>query len=101
MEISDNSLDLHFFVCTNRKENNEGCAAKGSEALRTTLKEWCQSQPHLKSNVRINAAGCLGQCKKGIAITAHPHRKWIFNVKEDDLESLKRLIEELVAKPSQ
>jgi (2Fe-2S) ferredoxin len=72
------NLEAHVFVCTNRKEIGESCAARGSLELREALKKVCQNESlGWHGRVRINTAGCLGRCKEGIATVIYPQTKWM------------------------
>ena len=71
----------HLFICTNQAHNPEKCGGKNSETLRKNLKELC-SQQEWGKEVRINAAGCLGNCELGIAAIQYPEKKWFVNLKE-------------------
>lgn len=82
-------LKAHVFVCTNTKEKSPSCGVKGSIELRTRLKERCQD-PDLgwKGKVRINSAGCLGQCENGIACVVYPQQQWFMGLKYDEDEKV-------------
>ncbi len=70
------ALEAHLFVCTNRKERGECCAAKGGAELRDELKRLTAQRPEWKGRVRVNAAGCLGHCEDGVAAVLYPRGEW-------------------------
>ena len=74
----------HVFVCTNqKKEGKECCANKGGQAFRDSLKDMAKKLFD-KQDVRINASGCLDQCKDGIAVVIYPQNKWLLNLEPGD-----------------
>ena len=75
-------LDLHVFVCTNKKESGNCCANRGSEKMRNDLKALCKD-PSYHGRVRVNASGCLGRCEEGIAAVFYPEGKWFENLTSD------------------
>lgn len=71
------NLEAHVFVCTNKKEKGECCAAKGAIELREELKKLCQDESKgWHGRVRVNASGCLGRCSEGIAAVVYPQAIW-------------------------
>lgn len=86
----------HLFVCTNAPTVDGKCGSKNAESLRRKVKEQCAIQPWGKS-VRVNAAGCLGQCERGIAAVIYPQQIWHLDLKENEtstlFESMKTLME--------
>jgi (2Fe-2S) ferredoxin len=75
MTKSGPQLEAHIFVCTHNRETGESCAARGSAKLRDELKTIC-AEKGLKGRVRVNSAGCLGQCTQGIAVVNYPKGEW-------------------------
>lgn len=99
-------LKAHVFICTNGKNEtpdpNSGksrCGWKNSEALRMELKDRCL-RIYGKS-VRINAAGCLGQCEKGIAAVLYPQGKWLYHLSSDSSEQVLQQLAGLLAEAPQ
>ena len=83
------SLCTHLFICTNRKENGESCAARGSLELRESLKKRIQKEvPHDPGTVRLNASGCLGKCSEGITAVLYPEGKWFTEITSEDQTAL-------------
>lgn len=90
-------MKAHLFICTNGKDMQGKCGHKNSETLRKQLKETCSKQPWAKE-VRINAAGCLGQCENGIAAVLYPQGIWKTNLKETDHDLLFNLVKDSLEK---
>jgi (2Fe-2S) ferredoxin len=81
----------HVFVCTNRRPDGSPkgcCASKGGDALRLALKKSVEAQG--VTGVRINAAGCLDACERGMAVVVYPDNVWYGPV---DLESVDQLVD--------
>jgi (2Fe-2S) ferredoxin len=84
--------ERHVFVCENRRaeDNPKGCcAAKGSAEIRDRLKKLAHDAG-LKGRVRINGAGCLDQCARGVTIVVYPEAVWYGRVTLDDVDELFR-----------
>jgi (2Fe-2S) ferredoxin len=82
---NSHKLDAHVFICTNKKELGQSCQNSGSMELREKIKKYCQAEESgLHGKVRINTAGCLGRCEKGIAAVIYPQGKWLENLKLQD-----------------
>ena len=74
----------HVFVCT----SGEDCPTRGdvegyvkflrAEALRAGL----------KTDVRVNKAGCFSQCGHGPMIVFYPDDVWYTGVKQEDLKEI-------------
>lgn len=83
-------LERHVFVCANRRPAGDPkgcCADKGAEAVRARLKELAHGAG-LKGRVRINEAGCLDQCARGVTIVVYPEAVWYGRVTLDDVDEL-------------
>lgn len=78
----------HLFICTHSRDKGESCGEKGSADLRDTVKKACKKFP----GTRVNAAGCLGQCERGIASVLYSSDpvppRWFLELKADDSEKL-------------
>ena len=86
-------FEKHIFVCTNARETGDpkgDCKSKGSEAIRAYLKDELAKRG-MKSRMRANAAGCLDQCSKGIAVVVYPEQVW-YSVKT--VEDAKEIVEQ-------
>lgn len=62
--------ERHVFVCDGKK-----CGHAGAEAVRDALKEGV-ARAGLKRRVRVNRAGCLGQCGHGPMAVVYPEGVW-------------------------
>ena len=72
----------HLFVCQNQRETNNPlgcCHSKGAESVLNKLKALVKEQG-LASQVRVNKAGCLGQCEFGVAAVVYPEGVWYENL---------------------
>ncbi len=92
-----NNFKAHLFICTQTRADGESCGANlaGAQALRDQIKKLCKAK--WPTQVRVNSAGCLGQCEKGIAAVLYPSGKWYFHLTEqvipkilEDIENLAR-----------
>lgn len=80
----------HVFVCENRRPEDDPrgcCACKGSEAIRTALKDEI-ARRGLKKQVRANAAGCLDACAHGPSIVVYPEGVWYGHVRVEDVPEI-------------
>lgn len=83
-------LEKHVFICTNRREpgNPKGsCAEKGSDDVRDAFKRILHERG-LKGRMRANAAGCLDQCPRGVAVVVYPEQVWYGGVKVEDVAEI-------------
>ena len=90
------NFKAHLFICTNNRgpdAKRESCAHRGSQALRDQVKAACREAGMGKS-VRINSAGCLDQCERGIAAVLYPEGKWFLDLQPEDAEKLVAAVKE-------
>jgi (2Fe-2S) ferredoxin len=88
--MAEPHLDRHVFVCVNRREpgNPKGsCADKGAEEVRDAFKELVAARG-LKGRIRANAAGCLDQCPRGVAVVVYPEQIWYGGVQVGDVAAI-------------
>ena len=95
-ETANSPYKTHVYVCTNFKEGAKTCGADGASNLRDELKTMAKER--WGKQVRVNSAGCLGQCERGIAVTIYPDNKVVTNVKKDDHKLVLDLIETSLSK---
>jgi (2Fe-2S) ferredoxin len=91
--MSEPHYERHVFICVNRRDpdNPKGsCAERGSEAVRDEFKRMLHERG-LKGRIRANAAGCLDQCSRGVAVVVYPEQVWYGGVKVEDVS---RIIDE-------
>ena len=82
--------EKHIFVCENERDaaNPIGCCAhKGAMEITAALKKRCQ-ESGLKGKIRVNKAGCLGQCAKGPVFVIYPEGSWHENVTLNDVDNI-------------
>lgn len=84
MARDPNALEAHLFICTNIKERGECCGKKGGAELRDRLKKICaEPERGWKGRLRVNAAGCLGHCERGVAAVLYPEGRWFFDLRPE------------------
>lgn len=69
----------HAFVCVNA----EACAPLGAEAVHKAMKDKLRDAG-LKESLRVNKAGCLGQCGHGPIVVVYPEGTWYSHVTPDE-----------------
>ena len=62
--------ERHVFVCEAKH-----CARAGADAVLDALKKHV-ARAGLKGRVRVNRAGCLGQCGHGPMVVVYPEGVW-------------------------
>lgn len=80
----------HLFVCTNERTPDDprgSCTARGSAAVLEVLKEKAHAAG-LKRIVRVNRAGCLDQCARGVTVVVYPEAVWYGGVKPSDADEI-------------
>ncbi len=80
----------HLFVCQNERPPDDPrgcCKAKGSEAVLEALKKKAHERG-LKRIVRVNKAGCLDQCARGITVVVYPEAVWYGGVTLADVDEI-------------
>jgi (2Fe-2S) ferredoxin len=80
---------FHFFCCTNVRPPNhpEGsCGRQNATELRGYFKKRVSDLG--LQGVRINAAGCLDQCKLGPAMVVYPEGVWYTYRSEADIDEI-------------
>jgi (2Fe-2S) ferredoxin len=77
-------------VCTNRRADEDPrgcCAAKGSEAIASALKQRAYAAG-LKGRVRVNKAGCLDACAHGVSAVVYPQGVYYSRITLDDVDEI-------------
>lgn len=80
----------HLFVCTNERSPGDArgsCSARGSAEVAAALKEKAHACG-LKRIVRVNKAGCLDQCARGVTLVVYPEGVWYGGVTTADVDEL-------------
>lgn len=82
--MSDGEYKVHFFICTNFRTSGKSCGPLHAQELRDQLKARCKQElGEAGKKVRINSAGCLGQCERGIAAVMYPQGEWFLDQTND------------------
>ncbi|MBL8150244.1 MAG: NAD(P)H-dependent oxidoreductase subunit E [Blastocatellia bacterium] len=91
----------HVFVCVTGKT----CPLQGSTELVDKMKDLVRDYG-LKKEMRVNKAGCLGQCGSGPMVVVYPEAVWYAFVQTADAEEIVRShlvedrpVERLIYKP--
>lgn len=79
-------FEKHVFVCTSGKT----CAAQDSAATFTLLKEGLRAAG-VSQRIRVNHAGCTGQCGHGPMVVVYPEDTWYHGV---DVAAAQRILQE-------
>jgi (2Fe-2S) ferredoxin len=82
--------ERHVFVCVNERPagHPRGCCSdKNSVEIRDRLKRMA-NRAGLKGRVRVNAAGCLDVCERGVTVVVYPEAVWYGGVTLDDVEEI-------------
>ena len=80
----------HLFVCINDRGpgHPKGCCAqKGAAEVAEALKKAAYDRG-LKRVVRVNKAGCLDQCARGVTCVVYPEAVWYGGVTLDDVDEI-------------
>jgi (2Fe-2S) ferredoxin len=74
----------HVFVCT----SGEDCPTRGDVEAHVKFLRAEAVKAGLKTDVRINKAGCFSQCGHGPMIVVYPDDVWYAGVKQEDLKEI-------------
>jgi (2Fe-2S) ferredoxin len=74
----------HVFVCT----SGEDCPTRGDVEAHVKFLRAEALRAGLKTDVRINKAGCFSQCGHGPMIVVYPDDVWYAGVKPEDLKEI-------------
>ena len=83
-------FERHLFVCVNQREASDArgcCAGRGAAAVVKALKSKLYERGY-KRIVRVNKAGCLDQCARGVVIVVYPEAVWYGGVTEQDVDEI-------------
>ena len=97
--MTNPKFKAHLFICTNDRGpdgKRPSCAHKGSVALRDQVKKLCKAKGLSGQDVRVNSAGCLDQCERGISSVIYPQAEWHLALDESSAEELAARVEKLV-----
>jgi (2Fe-2S) ferredoxin len=76
--------NTHVFVCT----SGEDCPTRGDVEAHVKFLRAEAVRAGLKTEVRINKAGCFSQCGHGPMIVVYPDDVWYAGVKQEDLKEI-------------
>lgn len=76
---SGRRFQRHVFVCT----SDSSCGPAGSGEVHRALKDRLVAAG-LKEEVRVNKAGCLGQCGHGPVMVVYPEGVWYAHLSVDE-----------------
>lgn len=74
----------HVFVCT----SGEDCPTRGDVEAHVKFLRAEALRAGLKTDVRVNKAGCFSQCGHGPMIVVYPENVWYSGVKQEDLKEI-------------
>lgn len=74
----------HVFVCT----SGDTCPAQGNVEQYVTYLRGEVARAGLRTDVRINKAGCFSQCGHGPMIVVYPDDVWYGGVQQSDLKEI-------------
>jgi len=74
----------HVFVCT----SGDDCPSRGDVEQHVKFLRAEALRAGLKTDVRINKAGCFSQCGHGPMIVIYPDDVWYAGVQESDLKEI-------------
>ncbi|MFT5286482.1 MAG: (2Fe-2S) ferredoxin [Planctomycetota bacterium] len=83
-------FERHLFVCINERDSSDArgcCASRGGVAVAKAFKKKLYALGY-KRIVRVNQAGCLDQCARGVVIVVYPEAVWYGGVTEDDVDEI-------------
>jgi len=82
-------FNRHMFFCAHERDADAPrgcCAAKQSLALMKAVKTAAKAEGI--SNIRVQKAGCLGQCERGISCVVYPEGVWYTLTGEENIPEL-------------
>jgi (2Fe-2S) ferredoxin len=82
-------FERHMFFCAHERDADaprECCAAKRSLALMKAVKTAAKAEGI--PGVRVQKAGCLGQCERGISCVVYPEGVWYTLTGQENIPEL-------------
>lgn len=90
MKEKNMKSQIEVFICCFGKE----CGKRGGTEIADEMKRWAKEE--LKGEIKVVRSGCLGQCEEACAIAVYPEKKFLLDVKIDDISEIKKgLVEAL------
>ncbi len=88
MQQTKNPYRKHLFVCTNQRDGEATCCARGGGvALREALKRYVKEHG-LSNQIRVSQSGCQGLCEEGPNVMVFPDGYWYHHVQASDVETI-------------
>jgi len=80
----------HVFFCTNERADGKPCCNRfKSQAMRKYAKQKAKELGiHADGEIRINSAGCLGNCEQGPIVVIYPEAVWYTWVDQVDIDEI-------------
>jgi len=92
----EKAFECHVLVCVNRRDNGKkSCGNDNGLEIRAELKKAVKKR-YPDKKIRVSQTGCLGLCAKGPNILIYPQDIHLANVKSTDIESVLKLIDEVL-----
>jgi (2Fe-2S) ferredoxin len=82
-------FNKHIFICTNNREkDDQSCGNSGALELLKYAKDQASRLNFKEKGLRINSAGCLGNCKFGPVVVIYPEGVWHTCQTTEDIDRL-------------
>ena len=80
----------HVFICINERDGSDGrgcCAERAGAEVHAWFKQEGKARDW-KGRIRVNKAGCLDQCARGVTCVVYPDNVWYGGVTVDDVDEI-------------
>lgn len=92
----------HIFVCVNaRQGTRKSCADAQGIEIRQILKDRFHQMQLPLNSVRVSQSLCMGLCSEGPNLMIYPQGIWYSGVTVEDIDTIIKKVESLLAKPSE
>ena len=83
-------FDKHIFFCLNERPGRGACCGNfDASRFQTYAKDKIKIEPGISNiRVRVNRAGCLGNCDAGPVIVIYPEGIWYTYLDEQDIDEI-------------
>ncbi len=85
-----NKYKKHIFICENVRGTGspkQSCGLHGGKEIKAKMKSRIV-ELGLNKSIRVNTAGCLGQCNNGPIAVVYPKGNWYEKINVDDVEAI-------------
>jgi predicted metal-binding protein len=86
---------IEVFICNHHRDDDQSCAQRGGKELTDQLKKWAKEETN--KEIKVFRSGCLGKCADGIAIACFPSKKFLLHVAVEDVDEIKKGLNEALA----